>query len=480
MRFSAKLVCSMLLVVVAFFALGGSALLYGDFADRLAAAGEQEQGQHSLTCAAVESEVLALLRQGEAMDAATVNEFCARLGGAPGQVRALLPRSGSAAQPAALTQAYYSNFPAGLAGTLPGVDQAVITRAAGRVWRVYRSDLISGLTLYSAFDLTEVFTARTRSLQRFLLLEAAVLAAAAAVAAVLSHRLTRPLALLSRASGRIAAGDYALRTGVHTGDEIGALSEDFDRMAAAVQEKVAALELSVQQREDFMGAFTHELKTPMTGILGYADLLRTMQPDPAEQREAAGAIFHEAKRLGALSEKLLQLLHLDEEPLRLAPVNLAEAAAEAARSARPALERAGARVRLDVQDAWVDGDGDLLADLALNLLTNAAKAGPGGEISLTVRQDGAQASLTVQDHGCGIPADQLARVTEPFYMVDKSRARRQGGSGLGLTLCQRIAEAHGGAMQFESEEGAGTTVTLRLPALAGGPPALPPAKEDTP
>ena len=480
MRFSAKLVCSMLLVVVAFFALGGSALLYGDFADRLAAAGEQEQGQHSLTCAAVESEVLALLRQGEAMDAATVNEFCARLGGAPGQVRALLPRSGSAAQPAALTQAYYSNFPAGWAGTLPGLDQAVITRAAGRVWRVYRSDLISGLTLYSAFDLTEVFTARTRSLQRFLLLEAAVLAAAAAVAAVLSHRLTRPLALLSRASGRIAAGDYALRTGVHTGDEIGALSEDFDRMAAAVQEKVAALELSVQQREDFMGAFTHELKTPMTGILGYADLLRTMQPDPAEQREAAGAIFHEAKRLGALSEKLLQLLHLDEEPLRLAPVNLAEAAAEAARSARPALERAGARVRLDVQDAWVDGDGDLLADLALNLLTNAAKAGPGGEISLTVRQDGAQASLTVQDHGCGIPADQLARVTEPFYMVDKSRARRQGGSGLGLTLCQRIAEAHGGAMQFESEEGAGTTVTLRLPALAGGPPALPPAKEDTP
>ena len=230
MRFSAKLVCSMLLVVVAFFALGGSALLYGDFADRLAAAGEQEQGQHSLTCAAVESEVLALLRQGEAMDAATVNEFCARLGGAPGQVRALLPRSGSAAQPAALTQAYYSNFPAGWAGTLPGVDQAVITRAAGRVWRVYRSDLISGLTLYSAFDLTEVFTARTRSLQRFLLLEAAVLAAAAAVAAVLSHRLTRPLALLSRASGRIAAGDYALRTGVHTGDEIGALSEDFDRM----------------------------------------------------------------------------------------------------------------------------------------------------------------------------------------------------------------------------------------------------------
>ena len=484
MRFSQKLVCSMLLVVVAFFALGGSALLHGDFLDRLAASAQQEQAQHGMACQVVENEMLALLRQGDGLEDAALAAIPAKLTAPPDQVHALL-RAGNNGD-----TLLYSSFPAvdgldaaepgSLADTMPGPNESVITRAAGRVWRIYGSDLLSGVRLYTAFDLTEVFDARSRSLQRFLLLECAVLAGAALVTALLTRRLTRPLALLSRASRRIADGDYGLRTGIHTRDEIGELSENFDQMAAAVQEKVAALELSVRQREDFMGAFAHELKTPMTGILGYADLLRTMQPDPAEQREAAGAIFHEAKRLGALSEKLLQLLHLDEEPLRLAPVNLAEAAAEAARSARPALERAGARVRLDVQDAWVDGDGDLLADLALNLLTNAAKAGPGGEISLTVRQDGAQASLTVQDHGCGIPADQLARVTEPFYMVDKSRARRQGGSGLGLTLCQRIAEAHGGAMQFESEEGAGTTVTLRLPALAGGPPALPPAKEDTP
>ena len=484
MRFSQKLVCSMLLVVVAFFALGGSALLHGDFLDRLAASAQQEQAQHGMACQVVENEMLALLRQGDGLEDAALAAIPAKLTAPPDQAHALL-RAGNNGD-----TLLYSSFPAvdgldaaepgSLADTMPGPNESVITRAAGRVWRIYGSDLLSGVRLYTAFDLTEVFDARSRSLQRFLLLECAVLAGAALVTALLTRRLTRPLALLSRASRRIADGDYGLRTGIHTRDEIGELSENFDQMAAAVQEKVAALELSVRQREDFMGAFAHELKTPMTGILGYADLLRTMQPDPAEQREAAGAIFHEAKRLGALSEKLLQLLHLDEEPLRLAPVNLAEAAAEAARSARPALERAGARVRLDVQDAWVDGDGDLLADLALNLLTNAAKAGPGGEISLTVRQDGAQASLTVQDHGCGIPADQLARVTEPFYMVDKSRARRQGGSGLGLTLCQRIAEAHGGAMQFESEEGAGTTVTLRLPALAGGPPALPPAQADTP
>lgn len=473
MRFSQKLVCSMLLVVVAFFALGGSALLHGDFLDRLAASAQQEQAQHGMACQVVENEMLALLRQGDGLEDTALAAIPLRLDLAPGQVHTLL-RTGLDGE-----TLLYSSFPSddGRPASMPGPDQSVITRADGRVWRVYGSELLSGVRLYTAFDLTDVFDARARSLRRFLLLEAAVVAGAALVTALLTRRLTRPLALLSRASRQMAAGDYDLRTGIHTRDEIGELSESFDQMAAAVQEKVAALELSVRQREDFMGAFAHELKTPMTGILGYADLLRTVQPDPAEQREAAGAIFHEARRLGALSEKLLQLLHLDEEPLRLAPVRLDRAAAQAVRSAAPVLARCGgATVRVQAGDERVNGDEDLLADLLLNLLTNAAKADPGGELQLTVRRFGPEVRVTVQDHGCGIPADQLARVTEPFYMVDKSRARRQGGSGLGLTLCRRIAEAHGGTLQIASTERVGTTVTLRLPALSL--PALPPAKED--
>ena len=462
MRYSAKLVCSMLLVVVAFFALGGSALLYGDFTDRLAASRSQEQAQHGMTCTAVENEILTLLRQGDALQAANIQDFCARLGGPQDQLRALVPTNRTGTNQT-LQQSWYSTFPEGWAGSLPGDDQGVITRDGGRVWRVYRSDLLSGLTLFTAFDLTDVFDARARSLRRFFLLEAAVLAAAGVVAAVLSHRLTRPLALLNRASRRIAAGDYALRTGIHTGDEIGDLSESFDQMAAAVQDKIDALELSVQQREDFMGAFTHELKTPMTGIIGYADLLRTMQPDPAEQREAAGAIFHEAKRLEDLSGKLLKLLHLDEEALTLAPLPLDATITEAVHAAAPALHKnGGAAIQAPATGLWVLGDADLLCDLLLNLFTNAAKAGPGGVIELTADAGADTVILTVRDHGCGIPADQLSRITEPFYMVDKSRARKQGGSGLGLALCARIAEAHGTALQFESTPGAGTAVRFVL------------------
>lgn len=466
MRFSEKLVCTILLVVVTFFALGGSALLYGDFQDRLSSLADQEQNRHDMLCYTLENQILSLHRQGEAVTESGLRDFCADLldptEGSPTQLAALYRTDGDE-QP----ETVYSSLPTAWGkNVLPGSGQQAILRSGGDLWRVYCTDLLDGWTLLSAYELSEAFDARSRSLQRFLLLEAAVVIGAAAAAAIFSRKLIRPLALLNQASRRIAAGDYDLRTNVRTDDEIGQLSQNFDRMAAAVQDKVAALELSVQQREDFMGAFTHELKTPMTGILGYADLLRSMRPDPAEQREAARAIYHEAHRLESLSGKLLQLLHLDEEELALEPIPLDRAVNRAVKAARPALEQNGhARVETFATGLWVQGDTDLLCDLVLNLITNAAKAGPGGTITVSAEQAGRTVLLRVRDHGCGIPADQLARVTEPFYMVDKSRARKQGGSGLGLALCSRIAQAHGGTLTIDSAPGKGTAVTVTLQAV---------------
>ena len=289
-------------------------------------------------------------------------------------------------------------------------------------------------------------------------LEAAVLAAASAVTALLARRLTRPLAVLTDAGAQIAAGDYARRTDLHTGDEIEALSRSFDKMADAVQEKIADLEADVQRREDFVGAFTHELKTPMTSIIGYADMLHTMQTDPDEQREAAAAIVHEGRRLEALSRKLLALLGLNEEGVELTAVPLP--------ALWPRLHAACPDVTLRTPAAapTVRGDADLLLDLLCNLVQNAAKASaPGAPVLVLCAQAGDAVTLTVADRGCGIPPELIPRVTEPFYMVDKSRARRQGGSGLGLALCQRIAAAHGSALRIESEPGRGTRVSVTLP-----------------
>ena len=433
MKFSQKLVCIMLLVIAAFFAVGGAVLVNGSFMDRLSAAAEQEQSMHAMLCGVVEDYYLDQTGRGE--------DTCG-----DDFITAATWRAGD------LARGVYSQ---GLfrASADPAQDEAYaiyglqdgqsILQYGPNVTRTYRSDLLGGLVMVTTFDVTEIFAARNRSLQRFFLLEAAVVAGAAVVVWLVSRRLTHPLTVLTAASARIAAGDYALRTRMHTGDELEILSQGFDQMAGAVQDKVEALELSVQQRDDFVGAFTHELKTPMTGIIGYADLLRSMQPDPEEQREAAGAIFHEAQRLEALSGKLLQLMGLGEHAPQLVPVQLDSVFAEARRAVAP----------------------DLLCDLVINLVTNAAKAStPGSAIAVCAEQADGSIRLTVQDHGQGIPADKLARVVEPFYMVDKSRSRRQGGSGLGLALCSRIAQTHGGTLAMESELGKGTTVTVTLPA----------------
>lgn len=438
MKFAYKMVCLLVLVLSASFGVGGCYLLYSDFSAQLARAEAANADTHRQVCTLLQGEILDRQRRGESLDDAALTELLANF-----------------ALPTALWRDGVCIVGSG--DLLPDGTMEVRRLADGGVQATYASSLQGGLQLATAYDLTDLYRGRDAALRRFLLLEAAVLAAGAAVTAVFARRMTRPLRTLTTASAEIADGDYARRTGLHTGDEIETLSSSFDKMADAVQEKITALQADVRQREDFMGAFAHELKTPMTSIIGYADMLRTIQASPAEQNEAAGAIYHEGRRLEALSGKLLALLGLGEETITLQPTALA--------ALWPRLQAAcpGVPLQLPACDAAVQADADLLLDLLCNLVGNAVKASePGQPVEVRAADNGDTVTLTVADHGCGIPQSEISRVTEPFYMVDKSRARKQGGSGLGLALCKRIAEAHGSNLHIESTPGEGTRVSVIL------------------
>ena len=438
MKFAYKMVCLLVLVLSASFGVGGCYLLYSDFSAQLARAEAANADTHRQVCTLLQGEILDRQRRGESLDDAALTELLANF-----------------ALPTALWRDGVCIVGSG--ELLPDGTMEVRRLANGGVQATYASRLQGGLQLATAYDLTDLYRGRDAALRRFLLLEAAVLAAGAAVTAVFARRITRPLRTLTTASAEIADGDYARRTGLHTGDEIETLSSSFDKMADAVQEKITALQADVRQREDFMGAFAHELKTPMTSIIGYADMLRTIQASPAEQYEAAGAIYHEGRRLEALSGKLLALLGLGEETITLQPTALA--------ALWPRLQAAcpGVPLQLPACDAAVQADADLLLDLLCNLVGNAVKASePGQPVEVRAADNGDTVTLTVADHGCGIPQSEISRVTEPFYMVDKSRARKQGGSGLGLALCKRIAEVHGSDLHIESTPGEGTRVSVIL------------------
>ena len=438
MKFAYKMVCLLVLVLSASFGVGGCYLLYSDFSAQLARAEAANADTHRQVCTLLQGEIVDRQRRGESLDDAALTELLANF---------------------ALSTALWRDGVCivGSGDLLPDGTMEVRRLADGDVQATYASSLQGGLQLATAYDLTDLYRGRDAALRRFLLLEAAVLAAGAAVTAVFARRMTRPLRTLTTASAEIADGDYARRTGLHTGDEIETLSSSFDKMADAVQEKITALQADVRQREDFMGAFAHELKTPMTSIIGYADMLRTIQANPAEQYEAAGAIYHEGRRLEALSGKLLALLGLGEETITLQPTALA--------ALWPRLQAAcpGVPLQLPACDAAVQADADLLLDLLCNLVGNAVKASePGQPVEVRAAEGGDTVTLTVADHGCGIPQSEISRVTEPFYMVDKSRARKQGGSGLGLALCKRIAEVHGSDLHIESTPGEGTRVSVIL------------------
>ena len=300
------------------------------------------------------------------------------------------------------------------------------------------------LYLYTVHDITDLYTMRHSQQQVYLRVFLVLSGLCAAVVYPLAKVLTGPLTALSQATRAIASGDYSSRVNLSGEDEV-------------------ALREAAERRERFVGSFAHEMKTPMTSLIGYAQLLRGGTLTESEQAEAADYIYSEGRRLERLSRRLLELLELRQGSLTMAEVSPAELAEEMADRLRPLYAQRGAALRLRCEEGRCLLEPELTRALLLNLLDNAVKSmDQGGEIDLTVEllPDGCR--LTVADRGRGIPEGALKHLTEEFYRVDKARSRSQGGFGLGLTLCREIAEAHRGTLHFANREGGGAMITAEL------------------
>ena len=333
----------------------------------------------------------------------------------------------------------------------------------------------SPLLLNVAYDISPIYQTRQQQQETFGKIFAALLAICALLSYTAARLLTHPLDKLAQAAQALAAGDLARRSGVTGRDEIGALAREFDAMAARQQEHIAALQATMEGQDRFIGSFTHELKTPMTSILGYADLLRRGTLSPAEQAQATNYIFSEAKRLERLSLKLLDLYLAEHQTPELLPASPAALLRDLTAPLTPVLAQEGITLVVQGEEGLCLLEPDLFRSLALNLLDNARKAVDGpGTITAAVALTDQGCTLTVQDTGRGMPPEALAHLTEAFYRVDKSRSRAQGGAGLGLTLCDRIAALHQGQLHLDSQPGQGTTVTVTLKGGRPCPPDSPP------
>ena len=319
------------------------------------------------------------------------------------------------------------------------------------------------LTLDIARNIGDLYAERDARLAVCARLTAVLVTVGGIAAWLVARVLTRPLTDMAKASRRLADGQMDARVSVRTQDEVGALASDFNVMAEQLADSMDAMRESVEQQERFTGSFAHEMKTPMTSIIGYADLLRGGMLTGAEQAEAANYIYTEGQRLENLSRKLLELQMLTNDPPQLVPTDPANLIQGLVAHLRPALEAQNLRLQCRCQPGSCRMEPELVRTLLVNLIDNARKAmESGGNVMILSEMLPGGCRIRVLDNGRGMPPEALAHLTEAFYRVDKARSRSQGGVGLGLALCDRIVKLHGGTMTFESREGNGTCVTVTL------------------
>lgn len=317
--------------------------------------------------------------------------------------------------------------------------------------------------LQGRYDVTEVYTLREQYLHTFQMVYLAAVVVSLVLGFSTGAVLTAPVRKLSRTAKQIAGGNYGVRAKVRTSDEIGVLAQQFNGMAQELERHIASLEEATQKQRDFTASFAHELKTPLTSIIGYADTLRSRRLPENQQFEAASFIFTEGRRLETMSHSLLRLFSLDTEQPQLVPNSALSIAREVEESIAYPLKQRQLVLDVRVEDKRILCERSLLTILLYNLLDNARKASePGSKLTLLGGSVAGGFCFAVKDRGRGIPPEALSRIMEPFYMVDKSRSRAEGGAGLGLALGQRIAQVHGTSLRYESKVGRGTVVSFIL------------------
>jgi two-component system phosphate regulon sensor histidine kinase PhoR len=242
--------------------------------------------------------------------------------------------------------------------------------------------------------------------------------------------------------------------------------EELEPFLETIQEQHANIIKNAKMRQNFTANITHELKTPLTSISGYAELIENGMADEQQTRRFAKEIHRNAQRLIRLINDILQLSELDtrETELETEPLNLYGMAYTCVEMLRINAEPEGIRLDITGGTAWIEGNRSMIEEVLYNLCSNAIRYNKSnGSVEVHVAETTEGAILRVSDTGIGIPKKHQDRIFERFYRVDKSRSKERGGTGLGLAIVKHIVAEHHASISLESEEGEGTVITVQFP-----------------
>lgn len=337
----------------------------------------------------------------------------------------------------------------------------------GSAWLLYSQPT-------NLFDRINIFYARREPtpsafFQQFFLRPLIGAGSIAAVIAFLlalwiARSVARPLQQMADATEAFAKGEFEQELPLHGPEEVRRVATSFNRMATQVQ-------AGQQAQRDFVANVSHDLKTPITSVRGWSQaLLDGMVATPEEKERAASVIYNEAERMDRMVTQLLDLARLESGEFQLThqTVDLEQLVTGVHSSLLPRAQEKNIDLRLEAQPVpSVKGDPDRLIQVFANLVDNGlTHVSSGGWVKISARPFGMnEVEVTVQDNGSGIAEDELSRIFERFYQVDKSRSRGNGrsGSGLGLAIVRELIEAHNGHIQAQSQVGVGSAFIVHLP-----------------
>lgn len=312
------------------------------------------------------------------------------------------------------------------------------------------------------YDLKEADNMRNNTIKMFVL--AGVFSSIIIMlgSTIISNRITYPIKQLNDITKQFSEGNLESRANVATRDEIGELSSTFNSMAESIKDMINKLHYEKEKQKYFFDNFTHEIRTPLTTILGYAELL--WKTDDEEVRDKSlFYITSEGKRMLKMMESLLELSKLKNYSFEInkTDTNLKKLIEDTCDSMQYKMKRYNVSCRLNLENISCKVDPDHFKQVLINIIDNSIKYSKSPVIDITLKKkDGIK--LIIADYGCGIEKKDLNNVFDPYYKVDQSRNSQTEGWGLGLSIAKEIVEKHGGSIGIESEPGKGTTITIAL------------------
>jgi len=276
------------------------------------------------------------------------------------------------------------------------------------------------------------------------------------------QKLTNPLFEMKQAANQVSKGNYSTRLIVQSKDEIGELAEAFNCMAESIQKED-------ERKKEFLANVSHELRTPISYVKGYSDaLLSGLVQNKKDEKHYLHLIHREAGRMERLVGDLLDLSKLDKDEYQLVkmPLPLAQLIEEATIKYIHAIKEKGLEFQLHLNpDIIINGDEGRIEQILQNIMDNALRYTEKGSINIELILSGKYCIIRIQDTGKGIPAEDISKIKQRFYRVNKGRTRSDGGTGLGLAIVDKLVMLHGGHVEVSSEEGKGTKVDIYLPVF---------------